>query len=178
MLVLAADTLGHPANGLRVSVDGVVRSDFSNGRPIAVDPGRHALRVEAEGAQPIEQAVEVVAGQKNRVLSFRMESTAVTALPSPAVVLAPPPSVTRHKRHEPAVFYVFAVLAAGGVLTFAGLGTAGVVDYEVLKGQCGSSCSDGRVRADHTLLVGADIALVVALVSGGAAALSHLAGSF
>jgi hypothetical protein len=179
--VIAIDADGSAPERVRAFIDGAAQADFATGKPLRLDPGKHVLRLEGDGLRPVEQIVDLVE-QDDRVVTLHVERAAAAAPAGPAPAapltpLGPLPERRPADRREPAAFYVFGAIAAGGLLAFAGLGSAGAVDYEVLRKQCGPSCSPGRVGTDHTLLVGADVGLVVALVAGGVSAFSHFTGS-
>jgi len=170
--LLAIDAEGRPPARVSAVIDGVAQADFATGKPLSMDPGTHVVRLESEGLNPVEQVVEVSTTDRDRVLTLRFDGPS-----APLAAFQPVPN-ERASRGEPSSFYVFGILAGAGLLAFAGLGTAGVVEFESMKGSCGSNCNPGRVSTDHALLVGADVSLVVALVTAGAAAVSHFVGSF
>jgi hypothetical protein len=170
--ILALDADNRPPDHVSAFLDGVARPDFATGKPLPMNPGKHVVRLEATGLHPVEQVFEVSPGDRDRVVSIRFDSAQVAT-----TLFRPVPLLRSEAHREPAPVYVFGVIAGAGALAFAGLGAAGVADFENLKGSCSPGCPESRVSTDHTLLVGADIALAVALVASGAAVIAHFVGS-
>ena len=153
----AFDAMGAPLDDVHVTIDGAPLSN-ARGAASEVDPGLHALHFEHPGFEPLSSTVTVRTGERDRVVSVTMRP------------LPPPPSHT-----NPAV-YVFAgagVLALGSFVYF---GLSGRADEHTMKTTCAPYCSGSSVDTLRAKYIIADVSLVVALLSGGAAtwfALAH-----
>ena len=145
----------------RVLLDDKVVSERLDGRPLAVNPGEHTLRLEVEG-QSSEQRVVANQGEHDRVVRFTL--TALTRPPPKRV--ASPPEPSSGPGPLPFALGGVAVLALGGFSYFAIKGRS---DVSTLRESCAPYCSQASLdHAKRELLV-ADILLGTAVVSAGAA---------
>ena len=117
--------------GVRAVIDDSIVVGDADGTPIAIDPGRHRLRLERTGAQPVEQDIDVREGERARVVDVYWHAP-VVVLPSRPV----PPSV-----------YVTATigLVASGVGAYFEI--AGLSQRHELDTTCMSAhtCTDAQV---------------------------------
>lgn len=145
-----------------VSVDGEEVADTLTGRPIEVDPGKHVIRLARRGHAPLEQAVVVVDGAKNRPIQFEL-----AAAPGQPAAAPPPPLAVR--RGAPVGGIVFGGLGLGSLATFAVLAFSGTRDLDRMRDTCGQthSCLDADIRAVKTKLIAGDAFLAAGVVSLG-----------
>ncbi|MGO8998219.1 MAG: hypothetical protein ACLQVI_33275 [Polyangiaceae bacterium] len=85
---IATDAAGNDLTGVKVSMDGQVLMESSDGRSIEVDPGNHTFTFEltgaqGEGAPAAVKHVVVAEGEKNKRIA------AIIAKPGAAVAVAP-----------------------------------------------------------------------------------------
>jgi hypothetical protein len=71
--------------GVRAVIDETLVVDHVDPTPILVDPGRHRLRLERAGSDPIVQDVEISAGDKGHIVDayWRIAETAIPSRPVP-----------------------------------------------------------------------------------------------
>jgi len=179
IVVAATAADGSDTTAVRLLVDGVVRAERLDGRPLGLDPGTHRLRFEQPGQPPIERRLVIRQGVQNRRIEVAFGSTAPsagTAKPAgPATTEQPPATV---QRPQPIAAYLLggAGLVAFGVAT--GFGVAGKTEVADLDQSCGSkapppftrTCTDDQVAVARNELIVAD----VALATGGAALVTGL----
>jgi hypothetical protein len=158
--VVAAKADGRDVADVRVLVDGEAVAASLDGTAIAVDPGRHELRFEREGSDPISQTLLIREGEKNRSVTVDFGSA------------APPP---RGERNMVPVYGLAALGAIGlGSFTYFGLRShAKKADLESCKGHCPVDDVDA-VKRDQLV---ADVSLGLGLVALGAAAYLYFGGS-
>lgn len=132
-------------NGVRAVIDDVLVIDRVDTTPIVIDPGRHRLRLERAGADPLVQDVDIREGEKGRVVDayWHVASVAIPARPIP-------PSV----------------LVVGGIGVFAvGVGTyfeiSGLVQRHDLDVSCKptASCLQSKVDSTRTQMRIGDVTL-------------------
>ncbi len=54
---------------VRILIDGQLATERLDGNPIAIDPGDHTVRFEANGARPVDERILLRQGEKNRILT-------------------------------------------------------------------------------------------------------------
>ena len=100
---VATDGQGNDLPGVRVSMDGQVLLENSDGRSVEVDPGQHTFTFELTGPQA-EQApaavkhVVVAEGEKNKRISAIIQRPGVAVMVQPA-----PPPQAQYVAPQPAV---------------------------------------------------------------------------
>jgi hypothetical protein len=167
------------AHQASVALDGVRLARADVGRPLAVDPGRHEVRVSAPGHHPEVRAfVAREAGSVELVFALRPEpSEAVTQERRPAP-RAPAPDASEPSGPPWRAIGV-AALVSGGLAAVAGGVTGGLAwrDHTALKTGCPEDRCDGAsagmLDRFHTLATVSTVSFVVAGVAlaGGVAAL-------
>ena len=75
-------TIVEPPAGTKVSRDGLALGEASLNTPLPVDPGEHAIRVEAPGFVPFETTVEAFAGKRASVVVPELERAPAGAAPA------------------------------------------------------------------------------------------------
>jgi hypothetical protein len=157
----------------RVTIDGRRVAERLDGKALPLDPGAHAVRIEASGLSPMEQRVIVSEGEKNRVLEVRFAPAGATCGSDKAALPveprpSPAPAQDRARPVPPLVYVLSGVSAlslgvAGGFYVSA-LSQKGTLD------DCRPRCASGDVdRMRRTYLIG-DLLLATGVVSLAAAA--------
>lgn len=159
---------GESPPGLRVSVNGRVQPAEVLGLELPVRAGSVAVRAEAEGFEPAEEAVEV-AGDQGRVVTLRLRRVPVPD----TVVTPPPPPVVLRRRVWEAV--LGGALVAGGA-TLAGLGVLNLgvhgAEDPAVNGLIAQRCAFGaptQTTAQGTTCDGVGVVTPVMLGAGVAA---------
>jgi hypothetical protein len=168
-VVVAKDKDGNETLALKVYVDDELVKDGLDAKAIEVDPGTHKLRLELEGADPIEQELVLQEGRKNRIVevSWQKDAPAAPATAEPDEEI--PPDRPLEKPGPPVVSYVLAgvgVLALGGTAYFWLTAASEKSDLDA----CKPACDQADVDAVEQKRLFGDIALGVGVVSLGAAA--------
>ena len=140
----------------RVKVDGAPLSEKTDGRPLALEPGAHTFVFEAEGAAPVERALVLKEGERNRKIT-------VTLAPG-----SPSASGSSAERPVPIGVWIFggaSVVALGVSAVFAidGLGKKSDLD------KCKPRCAGADVDAMSSSFTLADVALGAGVMAGAAA---------
>lgn len=60
--------------GVRALVDGGIVVEKVDATPVPLDPGRHRVRVERAGLEPLEQNIELREGEKSRIVTFNWQT--------------------------------------------------------------------------------------------------------
>ncbi len=134
----------------QVLVDGTAIAPPRRGAAFEVDPGERELVVVLPGGKRLVQIVVVLEGEREKRVSFSAEKPAAAASRDMLPVYA---------------FGVTSALALGSFTFFALRSHDKRNDLDACKGSC-SEDSVNQVRREQ---IAADISLLVALVSGGAA---------
>lgn len=145
----------------RVSIDG--KDVPIDGHAVPLDPGRHSVRASLTGADPLEQSLVVMQGERDQ--SVRIVFPVFGHMDdSPASSPAPPPATT--SRPTPPLVFVFGAIGVAGIGTWAVLGATTLWGSSGLRklDECTPNCS--RDDADAVALkldiagVGAGVGLV------------------
>ncbi len=154
VVIHAADAAGNDVLGARAILDGAPLEGALNGRPITVDPGEHALRVEA-GARVVEQRIIIRQGEHDRLLSLRFPADEGAAAP----------------RSVPVGAWVLGGVALAGITTGAVFWGLGRSEHATLYATCGVTHSCDAAAVDHArakLVVG-DVVFGVGLAAAAVA---------
>jgi hypothetical protein len=144
------DRAGRPLGDARVLVDGAASSARLDGRPLALDPGSHVVRVErGDGSAAGVATLVLPTGVKNRLVPLVLDDPA-----------APRPAIART-----AVAIAFGGVAAVALANFAYFAATGQRGYDDLRARCAPRCDPAESDAVRGKLVAADAALVVAGVA-------------
>jgi hypothetical protein len=155
VVIHAVDAAGGDIVGARAVVDGARLDGALDGRAVAIDPGEHTLRVEAEaGARFVEQRIVIREGERDRLLPLRFLEGA-DARPRPV----------------PAGAWVLGGVGAAAITGGALLWAVGRSERGTLYTTCGVShgCAEGDVDSARAKLVAGDIMFGVGLAAVGAA---------
>jgi hypothetical protein len=194
-VVLAVRLAGRDLERVTVRSDGRVLAQRLDGRALPLDPGKHALSFEAEGAVARSLQVIIAEGQKNRLITVDLaelpERTAEagTLVPAAARIgarantpmphdLVPVPTSTTHATVTPASKMrpaTIALLATGaaGLATFAGFGLWGFHGEAQLREACSPRCDPAAVNQVSRRYLVADVGLGIGAAALGVAAYLH-----
>lgn len=154
--------------GVHALIDGGIVIEKVDATAVPLDPGRHRVRIEREGREPLEQNIELREGEKNRIVNFYWQT------PWVAQEHRPEPG---YARPTPASVYVLGVLglATLGVGTyFEASGFSKRSGLDSCKGAA-SGCPQWQVNdAQGTMRVG-DVTLGVGLAMLAGAGILYLA---
>lgn len=161
IIVSAKTPGGRDVANVRVSVDGAARSDGVAVTALALDPGVHTIRCEADGLEAREESVVLREGEARRVVAF-------TLTPPPSLHVPSTPSSPSAHSLSPFAYGLggLSILALG---TFAVAAATGYAEDARLERECSPRCPSSDVDALRTRFLVADIGLVVGLLSLGGA---------
>jgi hypothetical protein len=147
IVVAAKNTRGEDMVNVRLFIDGELATMMLTGRPIELEPGRHALRAEHLGARPIDRHLVIQRGVRNRSVvldfgAFRATWGAPTrATPSTptggAAPTCPPPLKSKVSTADLVVGGLLGVGAAG-LLVGMTTGIIALTRSRALKEECAS----------------------------------------
>lgn len=161
IVVSAKDPDGRDVGGVVVTLDGAALPATVTSTAYAVDPGPHRLRAEAPGREPASEDVILREGEPLRVLSL--------VLPAAESAGAHRDGSRHGDRPFPVVPVVLGATSLVALGAFAFFGATGASDYRGLERTCAPDCASARADGVRTKFLIADVALVVAVVSGVAA---------
>jgi hypothetical protein len=159
VVVVVRNPSGSEATGARVWIDGVQLPADTAGRSVSVDPGVRKMRVELDGAAPLDTEVVVHEGEKNRIVAVQLK---------PALAPAPSEAATT-RAPVPLGAYVAGGVALLGFASFAYFGLSGTHDLDDMRSSCVHTCSPSSVDAARRKLLVGDLSLLVGLASAGVA---------
>jgi hypothetical protein len=169
LIVRARDGAGHDLSDVRVSVDGTVVADGLDGKAIAVDPGRHALRCARANQPPIDQDIVVNEGEKNRIVPLTFGADASSTGPAPGLAGDGHREEQTERTGLPLGTYILGGIAIVGVGLSVAFEVAGFTGISSLYGKCAPTCSQSTVNGYVTDLRVGDVAGAVGLVALGGA---------
>jgi hypothetical protein len=160
----ATDAQGRDRSDVRVLVDGRKLLDRLDGQPLPIEPGAHTLRYESSFGAAANQELVARVGEKNRIVSIRLEPPKPPAAPPP-----PPPPPERAPRPLPVAPIVLGgvAIAAFGVAAYFDVSAIG--DAHALRATCDARCLPSDVDAVNTKYRVAGVALGVSVVAAGVA---------
>jgi hypothetical protein len=173
IVVRAQDSRGHDVVGVRVLVDDTPLLPRLSGTAVAIDPGPHRLRYEANGGDRYEETVLIAVGERERLVTVRFSSPLESDGSRPT---SPPTPATPRPAGKRSVFPLVAATTIGvaALGIFSGLHLQAWSDFRTLRDDpCAGTrtCNTVGVRSE---LVAADVFLGVGIVALGAAALLAL----
>jgi hypothetical protein len=168
LVVVATDANGSDVADVRVLVDGGVVASELNGQPIAVNPGKHTLRFERDGANPVERQVLIRVGERNRRVEVQFSPRLAGGGPEPRPEVDDTASAPTSGGVPAATF----ILGGVGVLGLAGF------TYFALDGRkkeddlaaCKPDCPSDDVSSVRTSYLLGDVSLGVGVVALAGAA--------
>jgi hypothetical protein len=153
-----------PLAGVRIAEGERVLHQGATKTTLELDPGRHRLRFEAPGTEPVTRTLLVERGDKNRVMEVDLPPLA-----APAPIRKPPSAPPAERAIDPAPWVAFGIGTAG-IGAFALLGSMGLSEERRLERSCAPGCSARDLRSVRTKYLFADVALaagVTSLLAGG-----------
>jgi hypothetical protein len=165
-VVFSVEADGKPVTGAKITVDDQ-EIDASTASAIPLNPGLHRYVVSNPPYESQSGSVNVLEGQRYRVVNVRLEP------PKPAVGPRPvEPVAVRTETVRPIPLGTWVLLGVGvvGAGAFAGMGLTGKSQESELKEVCSPNCTDYDTKSMRTLYLGADIAAGVgaaALIAAG-----------
>jgi hypothetical protein len=189
VVINARDDKGRDLSDVAVTVDGDPLVDKLDGKPVAIDPGAHALRFSAAGFASIEEDVVIHAAEKNRPLHVQfggpsVQSGAAIVAPVRRLGTAPSPKPEGPASGSgaggvPVGTWIFGGLAVAALGSEAYFGVSGLSQRssDLAPGGCAPHCSPSEKSEIETKFVIADVSLGVAVVSAGLAAFFLFKGS-
>lgn len=161
VVIHAADASGADVLGGKLTVDGAPLEGALSGRAIALDPGEHALQIEA-GERVVEQRILVRQGEHDRLITLRFP---VEAAPT--------------ARSIPTGAWVLGSLGGAGLTAGALLWAVGRSERSTLYSTCGvtHACDAAAIDQARTKLVAGDIVFGVGIAAVGAAVWWGVTGS-
>ncbi len=162
VIVSARDGGGRDLVDVRVIIDDELVLVRLDGKPIALDPGVHKVRLERSGSPPVEREIVVQSGEKNRAVSATFGDGQKPPMPA--------------RRLDTVAWTLGGVgLVALGSFTFFAI--TGERQYRDLSSSCSPRCNPSDVQSVRTRFVIADVSLGVGLVSLGVATAMLLTAS-
>jgi hypothetical protein len=149
-----------PAGALRadtrVKVDGASLNEKIDGKPVALEPGAHTFVFEADGAAPVERALVLKEGERNKKITVTLAPASPSAGGSSA------------ERPIPIGVWIF------GGATVVALGVSAVFAVDALGkksdlDKCKPRCAASDVDAMSSSFTLADVALGAGVMAGAAA---------
>lgn len=124
VVVVAKGPKGDQVGDVKVLVDGELVTSTLDGKPLPIDPGKHHVRYELEGVDPLEEDVIINVGDHNRHLEpvFRAPGGphGDTTTPPPPTTPAEPPS------SGPVRWPAYLTIGIGGAGIVVGAITGGI----------------------------------------------------
>lgn len=168
------DQDGQDVTNVKVYSNEDVVAEGLDGRPVALEPGRHRFRFVLPSGQVTNLDVLVREAEKNRVINVELvdktKPVPAAAAPTPAPVPQAPPPAEQSSSLSPGFWIASGIGAAalGSWATFALLGREKNVSLADCSPDCDSSRRDDYKAMKRDYLI-ADISLGAAAVSVGAA---------
>ena len=143
---------GEDVTTARVLIDGALVAKELDGKPIAVNPGRHRIVIEAEGKR-VERTFVASAGERSRVIRLTLEREAARTEPpeGPSAMDVVP--------------WVLAGLSVAALIGFTVLAVKGTNDLEELRETCAPNCAPGSLDPIKRDFLVADILLGVGIAA-------------
>lgn len=156
-----------------VSVDGTDVPGAADGRALALDPGRHALRAAVDGST-IDRVIVLARGERNRMVTLDLAPQGVVCGASPSTARSRPSPLTDLPRSPapraaPPLTYLLGGLGLAGISVGGAFAVVAWNQKSTLD-DCKGHCAQGDVDTMQRSFVVADIATVVGVVSLGIAA--------
>jgi hypothetical protein len=156
---------GNDVVGATVWLDGNETPVDWVGKAMTMDPGRHTVKISADGYDGMEQEIAAREGERSRVIAFKLKAIAPLE-PAATQTDTQEPEAKPGPRRWPlyTLIGVAGAAAIGGVV----LGVMGNSDTDRLKKRCDGNCLQSEVNIARGKLIAADAAFGVA----GAAAIA------
>jgi len=136
----------------RVLIDGSVVAKQLDGKPIAVNPGRHRIAIEARGKR-VERTFVASAGERSRVIRLTLERVEVRE------------PETKGPTALDVVPWVLAGVSVAALIGFTVLAVKGNDDVEELRETCAPYCARGSLDPIKRDFLIADVLLGVGIAA-------------
>jgi hypothetical protein len=153
--------------GARLFIDGQPQPHGLDGSALPLDPGEHAVRIERDAGDPLEQRIMILEGEKGRVVTVRLAPPALTAPTPPPATDAPPPA--SHPLTVSPLTLVLGGVGILGVASFTYFGLTAQGDLNHLRQTCAPRCASSDLDSVKREALAADISLGVGVVAVGVA---------
>jgi len=176
IVVAASDEKGNDLTDVSVSSDGQQLAAKLGGMALELDPGKHTLRFEHAGAEPVEKKVLIREGQKARVIKIQFGSTKKPAAGQPKPGSGSASVDTSGGGFSKTIAYVLGGVGIVGLGSFAYFGLTGSSQKSDLLNHCKDNVCDlpqdqidSKRSSVKTKFLIADVSLGVGIVSLGLA---------
>jgi hypothetical protein len=159
----AKDAKGNSTKNVEISVDGNVIADKLRATAIGIDPGEHRFQFKGPGGKVVTQNITVLEGQKNRLIEI---SFADDESKKPAAPVAEQP---KQQSSIPTGAYVLGGVSVVALGAFGYFALSGRSKQSDLEDGCAPNCPESDYDDMKQKYLFADIALGVAVISGGLA---------
>jgi hypothetical protein len=177
IIIVAKDKEGAAVTAVKVSIDGELVTSELDGKAITVDPGKHKLHFEMEGASPVDQPLIARQGEKERQIKVSFRPGAEDKEDSSPYAGGAtdkgdqPPAEDEKKGPGPLRLpaYIAGGVGAAGLISFAVFGImASGAQSDLEASGCKPNCSQSDVDSIKTKYLIANISLGVGIVGIGA----------
>jgi hypothetical protein len=161
----ATDAQGGDQSDVRVIVDGRKLLDRLDGRPLPLDPGAHTVRYERAGVLAATREIDARVGEKNRIISVRLEVAPTPGHDQGAAVSAPVPPLA----------WVLGGVAVAGLGLATLFDVSAIHDADTLRGSCAPRCAPSDVDSIDRKSAIAGVAVGTSILAAGIAVYLYLA---
>jgi hypothetical protein len=165
-VVLSASDESGDLTEVNVTLDDAPFAGGLDGKAKLVDPGLHTFRFEAKSHVAAEHKILIRQGEKNRVISVRLD-----AEPSAAATRAPLAEPPSPGRPIPAGTWILGGVGVAAVAAWGILYAGAVAKRDDLRTSCAPACATSDVDSVRTRNVIADVSLGVGIAALGAGAI-------
>ncbi len=148
LILVPKDNAGNDIGGVKAWVDGAPLAESLDGRPLALDPGKHTFKLESQGQPPVERTFVLNESEKDRREQITIGLTA--APPAEKPPLLPPPGEVPARSGNPQRSIGYAVGGAGivGVAIGSIFGLQAIAKNNTANCDANSYCQDPQSRRD------------------------------
>jgi hypothetical protein len=168
IVITARDDRGRDLLDATVTVDG--EPVPLDGKPLALDPGRHTVSASARGGAPQQQVLVLAEGEHERpvTITFPLGTAGDASTPAPSATFSAPPA-TEHATSVPVGAWILGGVSLVSLGVFTYFGVRGANDRVSLG--CDRGCSDASYGHVNDELTAADVSLGVGAAALGVALL-------
>lgn len=157
-----------------LTIDGAAQANLE--RPIALDPGPHAVRATTTRSGVLAERVVLVAGEGTRRVELVSRALALAAPDRASAATAPSARDGREGARTRWLPLSLGAVSAVALGSFAFFAVEGVKREAAMEASCAPACDPARVDAMQRDYLVADVALGVGLVAAGAAITTWIVG--
>lgn len=159
----AKDAKGNNIKDVEIRVNGNLIADKLRATAIGIDPGEHRFQFKGPNGRIVTQEITVLEGQKNRLISIDFAEKSAKK-PDPSLEPKPQPT-----RSVPVAAYVLGGVSVVSLGAFGYFALSGRSKQSDLEDRCAPNCPVSDYDDMKQKFLFADIALGVAVLSGGVA---------